>query len=128
MQAALSAKENDFDHYATSKSVSQTMLNTSSIQSLLVILVSVFKDGSVALTHYQIALVVLIAVSLSLQFTIFVLLVILAKTRKEQFEGLCRGCTTTSMNSTVTSLTGLLLIITSAISIVSIKQGGGAPP
>jgi hypothetical protein len=122
MEMELSTKANDFDHYATSKSISQTMLNTASIQSLLVILVSVFKDGATALDNYEIALVALIAVSLCLQFTIFVLLVILAKSRKEQFDR-C-NCTTTSINSTVTSLTGLLLIITSAISIL---KGHGAP-
>ena len=34
-------KEHEFDHYATSKSISQTMLNTTSIQAQIVILVSI---------------------------------------------------------------------------------------
>lgn len=125
MESVLTEKENAFDHYATSKSVSQNMLNMSAIQSLLVILVSVFKNGAAVLNSYQIALVVLITVSLLIQFTVFVLLVILAKTHTQQV-GASENCTTTALNSTVTSLSGLLLIVSSAISTVAIAGGSVA--
>jgi len=121
----LDKKQNDFDHYSTSKSVSQNMLNISTIQGLISTMVNTFAIyGEVGLNGFQIALLVLIGVSVVLQFVIFVLLVVLAKSRKEKVN-LKRGqkeCATSTadLNSTVTSLTGLLLIITSAIAILSI--------
>src|SRR3989337_697996 len=69
-------KEHEFDHYATSKSISQSMLNISSIQAQIVLLVSLFGHTRF-LNQFEIATVALISASLCLQFTIFVLLVVL---------------------------------------------------
>jgi hypothetical protein len=94
-----------------SKSVSQNMLNISTIQGLLVILINMFYIHGSHLNGFQIGLIVLIAMSLALQFIIFVLLVVLAKSTETNEK-------ITNMNTAVTSLSGLLLIITSAISIL----------
>jgi len=111
--------ETDFDHYATSKSVSQNMLNISTIQGLIVTMVNMFNVYGNNLGGLQIGLVILIVLSIILQFIIFVLLVILSKAKKTNTKKI------TSMNSAVTSLSGLLLIITSGISVLAID---GAPP
>lgn len=119
--------EHKFDAYATSKSVSQGMLNTASIQSLITQLVNIFIANTVngaastmrPLNHFQIALVSLIGLSLLVQFLVFVLLVILAASRSKQ---VTETITTTCLNSTVTMLSGVLLIISSAISILSISS------
>ena len=116
----IAARESEFDHYATSKSVSQTMLNTTSIQTQIVILVSIFSGGVASLSGSQISLVVLISISLSLQFIIFVLLVVLAKSRSVTDS--LGSFSIESINATVTSLSGLLLIVTSAISVLAISS------
>lgn len=125
IQAKFQQNEADWNSYATSKSVSQTFLNTTSITSqisLLVILLASVDETGKNLNGFQIALVVLISLSLALQFLIFVFLVILAKSKEEKIG---RSCTATGMNSLVTSLTGLLLIISSAITAVSLKANVG---
>ena len=113
-------KEQDFNTYATSKSVSQNLLNMTSISNLITLLVLLFSsvDGG-KLTGFQITLIVLISLSLSLQFIIFILLVVLANAKTER---VTRSCTATSLNNTVTSLTGLLLIISTGITAVSINS------
>ena len=120
VDAEILEKTTKFDHYATSKSVSQTMLDMSAIQSLLVILIKTFKTS---LSGYEIATIVFCCVALVLQFIIFVLLVVLAKSRKEQIS---KTCTTTSINTLVTSLSGLLVIVTSAISILAVTSTSDA--
>lgn len=109
---------NSNDHYTTSKSVSQNMLNLSSIQGLIVILLNVASLNR--LNGFQTALVVCVCVSMSLQFVIFVFLVTLAKSRTEEIGGGCCATTATSLNSTVTSLSGLLLIVTSAVTTLAV--------
>lgn len=110
---------NSFDHYATSKSVSQNMLNISTVQGLIVIMIQIFVNNRTQLNGFQIALIVLISLSLALQFIIFVLLVVLARSRTEIIGTNCCRTTTTALNSTVTSLSGLLLMITSGITILA---------
>ena len=112
-------KEQEFNQYATSKSVSQTLLDTSSIQAQIVILVSTLSSGPSPLSTSQIGLVTLISISLALQFVIFLLLAILATSRLGKV-GKC--CTTPSINSLVTTLTGFLMIITSGISVLAINS------
>lgn len=123
--AAQKAKDTAFDAYATSKSVSQNLLNTASIQFLIVIVVSLLKRDPLRLVALDVALLVLISLSLVLQFTIFVLVVVLAQAREEQVTA---ACTATNLNSLVTTLSGALLIVTSAISVVTISTGISAPP
>lgn len=111
-------QEGDFDHYATSKSVSQTMLNTATLQAQILILVNTLSQD--ALSGQQVALVVMIALSMTLELVIFVLLVCLAKTKV--VSGKIGRFSTTGTNSLVTALTGLLLMITSAISVLFIPN------
>lgn len=108
-------KEKDSDSYATKKSVGQGNLNTAGIQTIIALLIPVLVSPA-PLTNLQISFVVLIGLSLSLQFTIFVMVIVLANSKTEQIS---RGCTATSLNNLVTSLTGLLVIITTAITIMS---------
>lgn len=118
----INQKEHAFDSYATSKSNSQNMLNMSVINTLISILVNLFRTITIqrrSLDGFEISLVSLIALSLTLQFIIFVLLVVLAKSRTEQ---VTETITATSINAAVTSLSGLLLIVSSAISVLSIAS------
>lgn len=123
-ESEIKDQANSFDHYATSKSVSQNMLNISTIQGLIVIMVDIFARRTF-LNNFQIALIVLICLSISLQFVIFVLLVVLARSRTEQIGTGCCFTTATALNSTVTSLSGLLLMITSGITILATTGATG---
>lgn len=112
--------KSEFNSYATSKSVSQSMLNVSTIQGLLVIMVNTFHFYGTDLGGFQIGLIVLICLSITLQFIIFVLLVVLAKATDTTGK-------IVSYNMAVTSLSGLLLIVTSAISILAIYVPTSTP-
>ena len=118
-ETELIEKDHEWNSYATSKSVSQEFLNVTSIGSQITLLVMLFATTGGDLTGFQISLVVLIASSLSLQFVIFVLLVVLVQAKKEEIG---RSCTATSINGVVTSLTGLLMIISVAITAVSLNS------
>lgn len=115
----LEKKESEFNNYATSKSVSQEFLNTSSIQAQIAMIIGLFAARNIAespLTGFEITLLVAISVSLALQFVLFILLIILARSTTERVS---RNCTATSINNTVTSLSGFGLIINLIISVVS---------
>jgi predicted RND superfamily exporter protein len=115
----LKDNNNDWNTYATSKSVSQNLLNTTSITGQITLLVMVYSKVTDVLTGFQTALIVLIITSLFLQFVIFVLLVVLAQSTDEK---ICGYFSATNLNSLVTSLTGLLLILGAAISAVNLKS------
>lgn len=108
----------DDNTYATSKSVSQNMLNISVIQTQILQMVNILQYST--MNTWNIMLIVLLSNSLVLQFIIFTLLVLLAKSTTEQ---VTKYCMATGMNSLVTTLSGLLLIITSAITIISRSLG-----
>lgn len=108
----------DDNTYATSKSVSQSMLNISVIQTQILQMVNILQYST--MNTWNIMLIVLLSNSLVLQFIIFTLLVLLAKSTTEQ---VTKYCMATGMNSLVTTLSGLLLIITSAITIISRSLG-----
>lgn len=120
----LKIADQDSNDYSTKKSIGQHHLNLSSIMYLISLFLAVFSDGvNPATGRYnpaQIALIVLICVSISLQFVIFVLITILANSKTENLSTSPRcTCTATGVNNLVTSLTGLLLIVTTAITSVS---------
>lgn len=111
---ALEKRENEFNTYATSKTYQEGMLNTSLIQSQIGLIVSVISSGiNGTFSGFQIALMVLLSISISLQFLIYVLLAMLAKSKK--IDSTKKRCNVASINVAVTSLSGLLLIVTSAI-------------
>lgn len=124
LQSRLKEKAQDNNEYATKKSVSQNQLNVSSIMYLFSLFLAVFSAGKDPATGYyrssQIALISLICLSVSIQFLIFILVTILANSKTEKLSN-TRGCNCTapSVNNLVTTLSGLLLIVTTAITSVS---------
>ena len=120
-EAVLKDVDNKNNLYATSKSVSQISLNTTTIQSQIYIFALLLSSPIV--NGFQITLLIFIPLSLIVQFTIYILLIILAKTSSEQAT---KSYTATSINSFVTALSGGLVIITSFITIFSWKAGVGS--
>lgn len=104
---------NEHNNYTTSKSVSQNLINTSLIISLINTVVVVIKSGN--LNGYKITLIVCIALSVSIQILMFILLVVLAKATQEKIG---RSCTATQINVWVTILSGILPIISGTIAIL----------
>lgn len=122
LQDKLKIADQDNNDYATKKSVSQNHLNLSGVMYLISLFLAVFSEGRDPATGQyrpaQIALIVLISLSITLQFVIFTLVTILANSKTEQLSTRCR-CSATSVNNLVTSLSGMLLIVTAAITSVS---------
>ena len=118
-ERALEIHKQDSNAYATTKTYGQGHLNISAIQ--LQISMLLFVSTTVGkLDGYQITLVVLICVALTTEFIIFVILAILAKSTTDKIgKGSC-PTTATSLNALVTSMTGFLLILTTAITSVSV--------
>ena len=125
-QLLLELERDKFNTYATSKSVSQNLLNTAVITQYVGIMINLFKirNASSGFTGFQIALLVFICFSFTLQALIFVLLVILSKSTREKV-GRC--CTTTTINAWVTTLTGLSTIITIVITTLSVQIQSESP-
>ncbi len=108
----------DTNTYSSNKSVSQNLLNTSVIQGnigLLVFLYANGKDGE----GFGTALITLISISLALQFIIFILLTILFHVRQNY--QMHRNITAVGMNSTITALSGVVLVVNIAITTVSLE-------
>lgn len=113
---ALELQSIDSNSYATTKTYGQGHLNISAIQLQISMLLFVSATPG-PLDKYQITLVVLICIAMTVEFAIFVLLIILANAKTDKIG---RGCTATSINSLVTSMTGFLLLLTTAITSVSV--------
>lgn len=110
--------EQDTNTYASHKSVSQNLMNTSIIQGNIGLLVFVYandKDDN----GFGKALITLISISLAFQFIIFILLTILFHVRQNY--QMHRNITAVGMNSLVTSLSGVALVINIAITAVSLE-------
>ena len=114
---ALELQSIDSNSYATTKTYGQGHLNISAIQLQISMLLFVSATPG-PLDKYQITLVVLICIAMTVEFAIFVLLTILANAKTDKIGN--RGCTATSINSLVTSMTGFLLMLTTAITSVSV--------
>lgn len=104
---------NDHNNYTTSKSVSQNLINTSLIISLINTVIAVIRAGN--LNGYKITLMVCIGISVLIQIAMFVLLVILAKATEEKIG---RTCTATKINVWITILSGILPIVSGTIAIL----------
>ena len=119
-QLLLQIERDKFNTYATSKSVSQNLLNTALITQYVGIVINRFtlRKNSDAFTGFQIALLTFICLSFILQFLVFTLLVILSKATTEKVG---KSCTTTGINALVTSLTGLSTIITIVITALGVS-------
>jgi len=119
-QLLLQIERDKFNNYATSKSVSQNLLNTAVITQYIGILINLFTIRNITgkFTGFQIALLAFICMSFLLQVLIFILLVILSKSTKENVG---KNCTTTSINTWVTALTGVSTIVTIVITALGVQ-------
>ena len=121
----LEREREKFNTYATSKSVSQELLNTSTIQAQIGMIIGLFatRDLNTNLHAFEITLLALVCASLVLQFVIFTLLVILARATDTKIakSGRCVNVKTTSVNNTVTTLSGLGLILNISITAVALQ-------
>lgn len=106
-----------FNRYASQKSVSQNLLNTSIIQSHIGLLVFVYSEGD-DLTGFEPTMVVLIILSIILQSVMFFMLTWLFYVRP----GYKWKCFTAEvLNGLVTALSGVALMLNIAITTVSLE-------
>ena len=119
-QLLLERARDQFNTYATHKSVSQNLLNTAIITQYIGIIINLFSlyDPKFGFSGFEITLIILLALSLVLQIIIFTLLVLLAKTTR-QTSGKC--CNTSSINTLVTTLSGISVIVNIAITAIWIQ-------
>lgn len=104
--------------YASQKSVSQNLLNTSIIQSHIGLLIYVFSTSQEN-TGFGQALIALIVCSLILQLTIFLLLTFLLFVRQDFKKW--SFLKATYVNAVVTAFSGIALIINIAITTLSVE-------
>lgn len=119
--AEIQRKDNDWNTYSTKKSYGEGYLNTDSVVINITLLVSVFWTNWIAsdnLNSFQIALVILLIMSLCLRLLLYVFLSMLANSKSEQ---MTTWFTTTGLNNFVTSLAGILVFVTAAVSAVRLK-------
>lgn len=118
VQVQLEQQADKFNTYATQKSVSQNLLNTALITQYIGMLVHIFTlFSSGNFNGFAVALLVFLFGSIVFQIVIFVLLVILAKTTRDNPND---RCSATSINIWVTALSGISVIVT--ITITSLSQ------
>ena len=110
-------EEAKFNRYASQKSVSQNLLNTSIIQSHIGLLVFVYSDGG-DLSGFEATTVVLVVLSIILQSTTPFMLTWLFYIRP----GYQWKCFTAEVvNGLVTALSGVALMLNIAITAVSLE-------
>jgi len=110
-------EEAKFNRYASQKSVSQNLLNTSIIQSHIGLLVFVYSDGD-DLSGFEATTVVLVVLSIILQSIMFFMLTWLFYIRP----GYQWKCFTAEVaNGLVTALSGVALMLNIAITAVSLE-------
>mgnify|MGYP000426179704 FL=1 len=81
--------KNKFNAYATNKSISQTMLNTTVIQYNIGLFLFTFYGSGNHLNNYEIALVVLLSASMFIEVIIFIFLAFLIMVRQDSKTSLC---------------------------------------
>ena len=106
-----------FDKYASHKSVSQNLLNTSIIQSHIVTLVYILSNDNEN-KDFEIAAIILITISLLLQIIIFFMLTWLVYRRHDHSSTYISSI---GVNIIVTCMSGISLIINIAISAVVLE-------
>ena len=106
----------DVNTYASHKTVSQGLLNTSVIQSNIGLLVSLYANDKEN-AQFGTVLIVLIIISFVLQFVIFILLTVLLHVK--QNHKIHRNITAVGMNSLVTALSASILVVNMAITVVA---------
>ena len=101
---------NDHNNYATSKSNSQNLINSSLVISLINTMIGIIATGN--FNGWKTATIVFICLSIGIQVVMFAMLVTLAKANTEKIG---RSCTATRINTWVTILSGLLPIVSATI-------------
>ena len=113
-------KEKKFDKYASQKSVSQNLLNTSAIQTQIGNLVFLFSNGK-NFSDFEITTLTFIFVSIFLQTVMFFILVWLFYVKPTyKFKILNAEI----MNATVTALSGISLIVNITITVLILEIRG----
>lgn len=104
---------NEFNNYASTKSVSQELLNTTSIQQLIGLLISLLSLMEKPYDGFMITTIVLITVSLSLQIIIFILIVLIYQDNSLE--------TAKPKNSLVKMLSTVVLLTNIPITVLAVK-------
>lgn len=97
-------KSAEFDRYATNKSVSQDVLNFSTFQQQIGLILSMFIGIQTGITPIQIVFCVFVGLSIIIEIVLFVFISKLAQSKKEQ---VTKKWTATSMNNMITILSFL---------------------
>ncbi len=113
----LELERDKFNNYASKKSVSQGLFNTSVIQSQIGLVVSIFSNG-LKLNGFAIATIALISASFALQVIIMFMIGILMRANRVKES---RGCGTNAVNDWITFLSGIALILNIAITATSVS-------
>ena len=112
----------DSDRKLTKKSIGQGNLNIIAIQAMIVTIVAIAND---TITPNRAVILALSIVNVVLQFIIFVLIVTQANMTSEYNKRL--HTTATNLSTIVTSISGLSLIITTAVNAISGYAGLNGP-
>lgn len=109
--------ENDAAHnlYSSTKSIGQQFLNISVITNYIQILVNIFSLPTALINRFDIALIVLISVSMINQGFIFIIVTILYKATNDRIS---QNCTATMLNNLVTTLTAITVILNIPITVL----------
>jgi hypothetical protein len=110
-------QKEDFNKYASHKSVSQNLLNTSVIQSHIGTLIFILSDGDDS-KGFETAAIILISCSLCIQLFIFFSLTWLLYHRQDYNSS---NLSSVGVNIGVTCLSGVALIINISITAVALE-------
>lgn len=106
----------EFNSYASTKSVSQELLNTTTIQFLIGTLVSLFVSQRQPYSGIAIAAMVVVSLCLTLQVIVFILIALIYKeTNLESAK---------AKNSLVTTLSTVVLITNIAVTVITSRIPG----
>lgn len=117
--------ENDAAHnlYSSTKSIGQQFLNISVITNYIQILVNIFAIPITSINRFDIALIILISLSMINQGLIFIIVTVLYKGTNEQ---ITQNCTATMLNNLVTTLTAVTVVLNIPITVlISTKVTSG---
>jgi hypothetical protein len=109
--------ENNAAHnlYSSTKSIGQQFLNISVITNYIQIIVNIFSLPVALIGRFDIALIVLISISMINQGFIFIIVTVLYKATNDRIS---QNCTATMLNNLVTTLTAITVILNIPITVL----------
>ena len=109
--------ENNAAHnlYSSTKSIGQQFLNISVITNYIQILVNIFSLPVELISRFDIALIILISISMINQGFIFIIVTVLYKATNERIS---QNCTATMLNNLVTTLTAVTVVLNIPITVL----------